>query len=78
MNKELRGSRNLLVWKSSRLNAANILIGNQEEEEMKVFDIESKGIETGEDAKDIVLKEGVFRLSDFKGTVIWLIFWKFG
>jgi len=45
---------------------------------MRVFNTELKGIETGEDAKDIVLKEGVFRLSDFKGTVIWLIFWKLG
>ena len=44
---------------------------------MIVFNIESKGIETGEDAKDVVLKEGVFKLSDFKGRVIWLIFWKF-
>jgi hypothetical protein len=45
---------------------------------VKVFNNELKGIETGEDAKDIVFKEGIFRLSDIKGTVIWLIFWKFG
>jgi hypothetical protein len=45
---------------------------------MKVFNNDLKGIETGEDAKDIVRKENAFKLSDFKGTVIWLIFWKFG
>jgi hypothetical protein len=43
---------------------------------VKVFNNELKGIETGEDAKDIVLNDGTFRLSDFKGRVIWLIFWK--
>ncbi len=34
---------------------------------MRVLNIESKGIKTGEDAKDIVLKEGAFRLSGFTG-----------
>jgi hypothetical protein len=44
---------------------------------MRVFNNELKGIETGVNAKDIVLKEDPFKLSDFKGRVIWLIFWKF-
>ena len=43
---------------------------------MKVFNTELNGIEVGEKANHIVLKEGVFRLSDFNGSVIWLIFWK--
>jgi hypothetical protein len=75
LNKEFGGSRDLLVWKSSRLNAANILIGNQEEEAMEVFNIELRSVEIEEDAKDVVLA-GDTRLSNFKGRVIWLIFWK--
>lgn len=43
---------------------------------MRVFGKQLTGIETGADAKDIVLKEGTLRLSDLKGRVVWLIFWK--
>jgi hypothetical protein len=44
---------------------------------MKVLDRELRGIGVGDDAKDVILGAGTFRLSSFKGTVIWLIFWKY-
>lgn len=53
------------------------IIENREEKGMKVFNVDSQGVETGGDAEDLALEDGTFRLSNFKGRVIWLIFWKF-